>query len=58
MWIVRSIDGRLHLCENKPTVDRRSATVKFNGNFFEIDYRYYPEVTYANSPREIELNLI
>ena len=59
LWIARDVDKALALFRNKP--------IK-NGSFFNeydeegdlriwIERRYFPEVTFENSPMEVELVL-
>jgi hypothetical protein len=54
-WLARDLDGELYLYPNKPTKE---------GDFFysymssfHLDATEYPEVTFENSPQEVELKL-
>jgi hypothetical protein len=65
MWIARNEDGRLNLFDVKPQKE-----ACFQGkdyiwivprgymNQIMLNEKLYPEVTFENSPREVELKLI
>ena len=65
MWIARNEDGCLNLFDVKPQKETR-----FQGkdyiwivprgymNQIMLNEKLYPEVTFENSPREVELKLI
>ena len=65
MWIARNEDGSLNLFDVKPQKE-----ACFQGkdyiwivprgymNQIMLNEKLYPEVTYENSPREVELKLI
>ena len=61
MYIARDEDGRniggaLFLYVNKPTLN---GGIWYGGEvFYTIDNRLFPEVTFENSPMEVELKLI
>ena len=61
MWIVRdqgirNIEGALFLYVNKPT---SNGGIWYGGEvFYTIDNRLFPEVTFENSPQEVELKLV
>lgn len=61
-WIARDKDGELCLYKTKPW--KRVNTTHHNDqfdcddSFMNIDNDLFPEVTYENSPQEIELKLI
>lgn len=60
IWIARDSYG-LWLFENKPTKYLSNGDKCFNkfGNTrYLIDSRLFPEITFNNSPQEIELKLI
>lgn len=57
-WLARDKDGSLNLYDNIP--DKRSEYfLSYAGyNDIPLDERLFPEVTYENSPRQVELKLI
>ncbi len=58
LWIARDMDGLLYLYDNIP--DKRSKFfLSYLGyNEIRLDDRMFPEVTFENSPQEIELKLV
>ena len=58
LWIARdqgtrNIEGALFLYVNKPT---SNGGIWYGGKiFYTIDNRLFPEVTFENSPQEVEL---
>jgi hypothetical protein len=57
LWIARDLDGTLCLFDgNKPKPILGEWMP--NKNCYNIDRRLFPEVTYDNSPQEVELKLI
>ena len=55
LWIARDKDGMLHLFRAKP----KKFSTGFGGyNKLYIDPDKFPEVTFENSPQEVELKLI
>ena len=60
MWISRDKDKSLRLWRNKP-IKNGSFFNEYDEcglRFFAIDYREFPEVTFENSPMEVELKLV
>ena len=59
LWIARDKDGLLFLYEDCP---RREAkmfiTQRTLEDFFEVDAGEFPEVTWENSPKKVELKLV
>lgn len=53
MWIGRTLKGNLWLFEKKPT--KGSVSFVYDGQSMMIDSNQYPEVTFLNSPQEVEL---
>lgn len=56
-WIARDKERKLHLFSFKPERVR----THFGGFYddkWEIDENLYPEVTWENSPQQVELKLI
>ena len=55
LWIARNKDGSLALFSYKPWKIRYDTFDKLRGDFIELDKKLYPEVTFDNSPIEVEL---
>lgn len=55
IWIARDKSGLLYLHEEKPTLDEEYWLS--NGFCTFLDLEYFPEVTFENSPQEVELKL-
>ena len=59
LWIARDQNGDLFLYPNKPDRYVTEYYVFFNGDdWWNIDSDLFPEVTFENSPMEVELKLI
>ena len=65
LWVARSIVGWLGLYRTKPTFKDNGYGGIWVGNFMgfvgtdlDINKRTFPEVTFENSPQEVELKLI
>lgn len=63
LWIARDEDGDLFLYNQKPSilktgVDPWDCFQAPNKEFLSIPNELFPEVTFENSPQEIEINLI
>ena len=56
LWIARDIDGGLYLFETKPFLDPYNDWDS-DDNYWSIDEKQFPEVTFGNSPQEVELKL-
>ena len=56
LWIAREKSGLLCLYDKEPTFD--SEYWISNGSWSLIDLEYFPEITFENSPQEVELQLI
>ena len=61
LWIARDNDGSLYLYDQRPVLNTLINEVwectKF-GNWYDIDNSLFPEVTFENSPQQIELKLV
>lgn len=62
LWIARDKDGKLYLYKTKPW-KRVNAIYLCNefdcdDSFINIDSDLFPEVTFENSPQEVELKLV
>lgn len=62
LWIARDFDGLLNLYVNKPSLDSNDnmyyTDSDMEDDYLNIDKDLFPEVTFENSPREVELKLI
>lgn len=52
------MSGGLKLSINKPTLTEQGWWNAEDDTFFHINSKYFPEVTFENSPMEVELKLI
>ena len=57
MWISRDADGELHLNYDKPTKHGGIMWINQRSDFMELYPEDYPEVTFENSPMEVEFNV-
>lgn len=64
-WIGRDKDGGLYLYNYKPRkneiLERFTCSIKPDGEWseeYELDSHLFPEVTFENSPQEVEIKLI
>lgn len=55
MYISRDADGELHLNYDKPTKHGGIMWINQRSDFMELYPEDYPEVTFENSPMEVEL---
>lgn len=64
LWVARDKDGILRLFETKPFLninnnwDSDDNYWDSDDNYFVIDENKFPEVTFENSPQQVELKLI
>lgn len=69
LWIARDKDNSLFIYNNKPVIHKEyeSFDVDLNNNdsnifyfdrVIQINSELFPEVTYENSPQQVELKLI
>lgn len=59
LWIARDLDGDLWLYNRK--LEKKFGgfiPIDNNCDIMSIDNDLYPEVTYENSPQEVELKLV
>jgi hypothetical protein len=54
-WIARDFNGDIYLHTERP---RLLATVWHSDRWFFLNENLFPEVTFDNSPMEVELKLI
>lgn len=58
LWIARDMDGGLYLFENKPTKGSYRFTCGYvYDDYMQLDSDEFPEVTFENSPVEVELKI-
>ena len=58
MWIARDLEGRLELHSIKPYLVGEYYWNNEDDNWMRLRDEDFPEVTYENSPIEVELKLI
>ena len=59
LWIARDKDGSLYLYGKEPNLILTDAPDAWDGRDIRaIDDRLFPEVTFENSPQEVELKLV
>lgn len=56
-WIARDLDNRLYLYTNEP-VRKTEAFVLSKGLMYQIDEHLFPEVTWENSPKQVNIELL
>ena len=57
LWIARDKNGELYGYNVRP-YKINSSFQHFRGNWYKLDDELFPEVTFENSPQEVELKLI
>ena len=58
MWICRDMDDTLWMSEGEPYLDEEKGEWNFkSGNYMNLSKEKYPEVTFENSPMEVELKI-
>lgn len=57
MWIARDKDNRLYLYQYKPQKDVYVFKTESYLSCWQIPFTEFPEVTFENSPMEVELVL-
>lgn len=59
LWIARDIDEELALYIKEPVkLKEQGFFIAHSGDRYYIDNDLFPEVTFENSPKEVEINLI
>ena len=60
MWIARDKDGMLYLYENEPKLAYSNAHYfdVANGECYDLPIGLFPEVTFENSPKKVELKRV
>lgn len=55
VWTARDKDGKLYFYSKKPIKDECMFVTDGYGDFFELDKNSHPEITWENSPQQIEI---
>ena len=58
LYIARDVYGTLYLYDNTPIKKGIYFQPQRGYDMMELDDRLFPEITFANSPQEVELKLI
>ena len=58
LWIARDLDGELKLYDNQPMIINEWFVPQRGFDSLELDEQLFPEVTFENSPQEIEIKLM
>jgi hypothetical protein len=59
LWIARDKDGMLYLYEEKPNLAYSNAPYfDADSGCYDLPIGLFPEVTFENSPQEVELKLV
>ena len=58
LWIARNENGSLWLFNRKPFLDEYWVAQGDDAKAYVIDDELFPEVTFENSPQEVELKLV
>lgn len=56
-WIARDVNGSLFLHDEKPNLEKLYGYWD-SDNYFRLDTDEFPEVTFENSPQEVEIKLV
>lgn len=57
MWIARDQNGVICLYENRPTKRNNYFVGIDNLGYIYLPKEWFPEVTWENSPKEVEFNI-
>lgn len=57
LWIARDSNNSLFLHDEKPELEKLYG-YWYSDNSYQLDRDEFPEVTFENSPQEVELNSI
>ena len=58
LWIARNTDNTLALFQSKPILEDLNWDETLNEDYMFIPEYLYPEVTFENSPKRVEVKLI
>ena len=58
LWTARSLDNSVLLCTEKMSFDNQfKEWGSYYGSFLRLPEEWFPELTFENSPQEVELSL-
>jgi hypothetical protein len=59
LWIARDFNERLYLYEKKPKLNpcNNEFYCIYGEKFYQLDIELFPEITFENSPKEVELKI-
>ena len=58
LWAARSLDNSVLLCTEKMSFDKQfKEWGSYYGSFLRLPEECFPELTFENSPQEVELSL-
>lgn len=58
LWIARDENGCLYLYDNTPRLENSYFFTQRGYNSFLLDSELFPEVTFYNSPQQVQLKLM
>ena len=60
LWIARDLDNALYIYEDEPILSKYGFLPDFNKscNWTELNIEAFPEITFENSPQQVELKLV
>ena len=58
VWIARDYDGDLYVYRKKPLHNGSKTFIATTSQWWRINKNEYPEITFENSPKEMELNFV
>lgn len=59
LWAARDKDDSLYFYKQKPKLTHRGNWIDENDTYFvKLSRREFPEVTFENSPQQVELKLV
>lgn len=58
-WVARSLDNSILLCTEKMFFDKQfKEWGSYYGSFLRLPKECFPEVTFENSPQQVEIKLV
>lgn len=57
-WVARNTDNTLVLFQSKPILEDLNWDKTLNEDYMFIPEYLYPEVTFENSPQQVEIKLV
>ena len=58
LWIARDENGCLYLYNKPPRLERCYFLPQKGYDFLQLDSELFPDVTFENSPQEVEIKLV